>query len=163
MRQRAAIFLVPGALMLLTSFYALGGLVQAASLFVGARALRNANFWGSIALVSLIIAITCFWMAGGSNRIPSRAVRRLAGGVLLALGWIVIWPLLAQLVAIDGCLDAGGSYDYINSVCDFTENHEYLPVFDRQGFRIVGFLAFLVLGILALAIDPMRRKSSNAL
>jgi hypothetical protein len=163
MRQRAAIFLVPGALMLLASLYALGGVLQAASLFVGARALRNGNFWGSIALVTFISAIACFWMAGGHNRIPSCAFRRLTGGLLLALAWIVIWPLLAQFVAIDGCLDAGGSYDYINSVCDFTENHEYFPVFDRQGFRIVGFLVFSVLGILALAIDPMRRKGSNAL
>ena len=156
-------FLVPGVLMLLTSLYALGGVLQAASLFVGDRALRNGNFWGSIALVAFIIAIACFWMAGGHNRMPSRPFRVVTGGLLLALAWILIWPLLAQFSAVDRCLDAGGSYDYINSVCDFAENHEYLAVFDRQGFRIVGFLVFSVLGILSFAIDRIERKGSNAL
>lgn len=40
-------------------------------------------------------------------------------GVLLAF----IAPLLMELSSIDTCLDAGGSFNYDSSSCDFEHNH----------------------------------------
>ena len=42
---------------LLLSAYSLGGVLQAASLFRGERAMRNYHFWGTAFLVFLAVAI----------------------------------------------------------------------------------------------------------
>ena len=152
MAKSSATFLVAGVLMLLASLYSLGGVFQAAALFVGMKALRNANLWGSIALVTAILAAVSFWGAWRPIRLPSRVALGVSGIVLVALGVILIWPLLAEFVAVDRCLDAGGSYDYLSSTCGFAENHPYSPVLDRQGFRIVGSAVFLLLGVVAFGL-----------
>ena len=53
---------------------------------------------------------------------PRKAV--LAIGVVgaVALTWFA-YPRVAQFLAVDDCLDRGGSYDYANNVCDFVRNH----------------------------------------
>ena len=46
---------------------------------------------------------------------------------LIVLGVaLVVWPVLSYIrecVAVDACLDAGGSFDYAQSRCDHLENH----------------------------------------
>jgi hypothetical protein len=158
MAKSSGTSLVIGVLMLLASLYALGGVYQAAALFVGMKALRNANLWGSIALVTAIFSAASFWAALRPIHASSPVVLVASGITLFVLAAMLIWPLLAEFVAVDGCLDAGGSYDYLSSACDFADNHPYLPVLDRQGFRLVGSVVFLFLGGVAFSIFIKERR-----
>lgn len=52
----------------------------------------------------------------------------LAIGVALMLGAVaVIWFPLSTFLAVDSCLDAGGSFDYAVGLCDFDNAHPYEP------------------------------------
>lgn len=137
--------------MLLASCYALAGVIQAASLFVGSEAIQEANFRGAVALVTFVIAGACFWAATGFKRMPPRPALILAGSLMLVLATAMIWYLPAEHLAVDSCLDYGGSYDYIVGACDLIESHPYLPILHRHGFRIAGFAVFLLLGLAAFA------------
>ena len=46
---------------------------------------------------------------------------------------------LSEFVAVDGCLDRGGSYDYVAQTCDFTVSHEYVPFGVRHPILARGF------------------------
>jgi hypothetical protein len=150
MRHRAAILVVVGCVLLLVSAYGLGGVLQAASLFVGARALRNANLWGSVALIAFLGSLVCFWFAKRHIGTSSR-VRLVVVAIALISAVALVWPLAAEFAAVDACLDSGGSYNYLGSVCDLEQDHPYIPVFDRQGFRISGSLGLVVFGVLISA------------
>jgi hypothetical protein len=43
---------------------------------------------------------------------------------------------LRESVAVDGCLDAGGSYDYEHGRCDLTRSHAYEPFLDRHAMLL---------------------------
>jgi len=36
---------------------------------------------------------------------------------------------VSELLAVDSCLDRGGSYDYAAGICDFQKSHAYAPSF----------------------------------
>jgi hypothetical protein len=147
MGYRAAILIGVGCVLLLVSAYGFGGVLQAASLFVGDRALRNANLWGSVSLVSFLGSIVCFWFAKRRIGVSSRA-RLVVGGIAVVSAAALLWPVATEFMAVDACRDGGGSFDYTRSVCDREQNHSYVPVFERQGFRIAGSLALVVFGVL---------------
>lgn len=151
MTHRPALLITLGCLLILVSLYTFGGVIQAASLFIGVKALRNGNLWGSLSLVSLALAVMCFFRASRSAILAPHLIRPLktAWGciALFIAGWL-LWPLFSDIFAADRCLDGGGSFDYVRSVCDMEETHSYVPLLDRQGFRVVGALVF---GISALA------------
>jgi len=147
MGYRAAILIGAGCVLLLVSAYGLGGVLQAASLFVGARSLRNANLWGSVSLVAFLGSLVCFWFAKRRIGVSSRT-RFVVGGIAVVSAVALLWPLATEFMAVDACLDGSGSFDYTRSVCDHEQNHSYVPVFERQGFRIAGSLALVIFGVL---------------
>jgi hypothetical protein len=153
MTYRSTLLIALGCFLVLVSLYTFGGVIQAASLFRGVRALRNANLWGSLSLVSLALAVMCFSRARRSAVLTPRLARplRTAWGCveLLLAGWL-LWPLFSDIFSADRCLDSGGSFDYVRSVCDMSETHPYVPLLDRQGFRVVGALVFGVSALVAL-------------
>jgi hypothetical protein len=53
----------------------------------------------------------------------SRPLARLIGVGLLAFAGILLWQPVNDFLAVDRCLDAGGSYDYAKQVCDFNISH----------------------------------------
>lgn len=69
-----------------------------------------------------------------------RRVRLLLLLVLLPLAVIS----LRETLAVDGCLDAGGSYDYKAGECDMTTSHSYEPFMDRHGVLIGATLVALI-------------------
>jgi uncharacterized membrane protein HdeD (DUF308 family) len=85
------------------------------------------------------------------------------GLMLLVLGGVLAaWPAvdcLREFVAVDACLDVGGSFDYVQSRCDRGESHEFVAYSDRHpaSWRIaaVGGVAF-VIGIVMFVLDPKR-------
>ena len=70
------------------------------------------------------------------------------------------WVYIQDSVAIDKCLDLGGSYDYLNSKCDFENNHTVVPFNHRYPKIytgvILGFGALIV-----IALTPARNKKAE--
>lgn len=62
------------------------------------------------------------------------------GLVLIVLGGaLAVWPALGyvrEFVAVDACLDAGGSFDYTHSRCDHAENHAFIAYSDRHPMSV---------------------------
>jgi len=154
----AALKIAAGVLLGLVGFYGLMRIFQAASLFTGARALSNFNFWASVwflAYGTFVAALSRPW----------RLVHRLsnywlvAAAVSLFFGclWLVL-PLADEFVAIDSCLDSGGSFDYVRSVCDHSRSHPYIGLGWRSGFRFT-----LSLSCLAVAWHVARHVRANNL
>ena len=69
------------------------------------------------------------------------------GAGLIAIAFWFVLPVFVDLLAIDRCLDGGGSFDHVNSVCDSTATHPNMTTFNRQGFRLVAFVVLLLWGI----------------
>ena len=154
MSRRSKLLVVAACVLFLVFLYGFAGVLQAAMLFVGVKALRNANLWGSIAIVGLAAAVACMWLALQSRRRASRIshsyVYMLGAVVALGLALVMLWPVIRDFVAIDRCLDGGGSFDYVESVCDMSANHPHLSLPEYQGFRVVAAVVFGIPGALLL-------------
>ena len=52
------------------------------------------------------------------------------GGALVLLGIVLVGAVAVsyarEFVAVDSCLDAGGSFDYSRMECDYRANHPYI-------------------------------------
>jgi hypothetical protein len=157
MRLKSRYLVILGIVLLLASVYALLGVMQAAMLFTGARALLNANVWGSVWLLAVAGAASAFALAWRRYRgpLPSRRpwILRIVGiGCLLAATWLS-WCLISEAVAIDACHDHGGSFDYIHDSCDYSTPHPSLSFFGRSGF-----LAATIGLLVAVGFMSLRRK-----
>ena len=53
----------------------------------------------------------------------SRLPAHVAGAVLLAASAWLAWTAIARLLAVDACLDAGGSFDHARGLCDLRRSH----------------------------------------
>lgn len=165
--SRAHMFSVLGAAFFVLSLYGLGGVLQAASLFTGPRAFSNANLWGSVWLVALVVSVLCFDQACvevPKFLSPPAWLSAIFGVSLFAAACWFVFPVVADLVAIDRCLDSGGSFDHVKSVCDSTATHPDMSTFNRQGFRLVSFVVLSLWG--ARCVLPFlrsKRRKTHAL
>lgn len=89
---------------------------------------------------------------------------------LAVLGAAVFMPIRAatiyicEAVAIDDCLDMGGSFNYETMTCDFEKSHPYVPLsarhpglFGKAGLCfVVGMAAFT-----GTMIFPRRKPEQN--
>ncbi len=93
--------------------------------------------------------------------------RRLLGTALLLVSIVIVTAsartYISETIAVDSCLDSGGSFNYDTMQCDHRTNHPYVP-FERRhpgmmrSLRIrASFLAPLGLLGLALIVWPPRR------
>jgi hypothetical protein len=67
------------------------------------------------------------------NAPPTRAA--VAAALSFVVAAVLISPLfiyVSEFVAVDRCLDSGGSYDYVRGECDDRENHPYIPFRERH-------------------------------
>ncbi len=143
-----------GTVLIAAALYALAGVLQASMLFTGERALRNVNFWGSIILVCLS---TSFFLFAKAAQIHLGTVaRKLAGFVSVTIAIWVLWVLVTHALAIDRCLDGGGSFNYAQGVCDVSANHPYLSLAVTHGFLLT------LGGISCLAAAVLLRTASTA-
>src|SRR5574341_269061 len=117
---------IGGAGFALAALYALMGVLQALSLFTGERALRNVNLWGSLFLVGLSVSVV---LIAKATRIRFGLVaRRVAGVLSAAVAVWALWVLVGHELAVDRCLDGGGSFNYVQGVCDASANHPALSL-----------------------------------
>lgn len=158
MTRRSLWLLALSALSLLVSVYALLGVVQAAMLFQGLRALRNANLWGSLSLVMFMAAIVTHARAVQFSLPRGRAV--LGALLLFVAAWALI-PILGELCAVDACLDRGGSFDYLASECSSVITHPYIPFLQRRGFQLVAGVLFASAAVSALT-GAVRARAAHA-
>jgi len=163
MSRRSSLLVTAGSLLVLVSLYTFGGVIQAASLFMGVKALRNANLWGSLSLISLTLAVGCFLSVRKSSAPTSPLTRAVCSCVAFGLAAWLLWPLVSDLLAADRCLDQGGSFNYVESACDMANSQPYVSLLDRQGFRVVGALVFGILAVIALRsnFSSSRRDSAH--
>ena len=76
-------------------------------------------------------------------------------GMALVLGAVAVaWSPLNTFLAVDSCLDAGGSFDYVKDVCDYTNSHPYLA---RDNTARVGGAALLAVAGIAVIAAASRR------
>ena len=56
--------------------------------------------------------------------------------LLLVIGTVllgaVLVPYAHEFLAVDGCLDGGGSFDYSAGACDHMQSHSYVPFTGRH-------------------------------
>jgi hypothetical protein len=89
----------------------------------------------------------------------SRTPIRLTGiALLLVAGAIALLPLRTFL-AVDSCLDGGGSFDYEKYECDFVENHPLGAPRIANSVLFAGGIALALIGAALLAFS--RRTSSE--
>jgi hypothetical protein len=144
------------------ALYALMGVLQALSLFTGERALRNVNLWGSLFLVSLSVSV--FLLAKAAQVHLGFVARKLAGFMSVAIAVWALWVLAAHELAVDGCLDGGGSFNYVQGVCDASVNHPVLSLAVTHGFVLtVGGLACLAAVLFLGSAYAFRRHATSAL
>jgi drug/metabolite transporter (DMT)-like permease len=92
-------------------------------------------------------------MAGNQNQWCFLGIALIAVGVVVALR-----PRLSEFLAVDRCLDEGGSYDYAQGRCDRATNHPYVPWSERSSGSAPTLrgLVFLLGGALVLAFGRWR-------
>jgi len=64
----------------------------------------------------------------------------------------------SEMLAVDSCLDAGGSYDYSKHECDKKENHIYIPYGKRKKELILSCLSLSVIGLISIIRTRQKRK-----
>jgi len=65
---------------------------------------------------------------------------------LLPLGVLII-DYGSEFLAVDSCLDSGGSYNYYENSCDHENNHPYSTYLTRKRGLIIIFSSLSVIGL----------------
>ena len=98
-------------------------------------------------------------MAGRSTQSLDcmRATLPALGYLLLAVACTFAGCAFSEHLAVDSCLDRGGSFDYVRTVCDTAGSHPYEPDY------LYWLLAFGagVAGLFALLVG--RQKGAHAI
>jgi hypothetical protein len=160
MTRRSLLLLTLAVVSLLVSAYAFLGVLQAAMLFQGLRALRNANLWGSLSLAAFMAAIL---MLARALQFSLPRGSALLGVLLLSVAAYALAPILGELRVVDACLDGGGSFDYLASKCSSVVTHPHIPFLQRRGFQLVAGALFASGGVCALAGAVRVRPTQAAL
>src|SRR5687767_3269265 len=90
---------------------------------------------------------------------------RVLATVLILIGISLPAPTAAtyasEFIAVDRCLDGGGSYDYTRGTCDQQQSHPYIPFASRYPRLVRTFqpLLFVGSGLLVAGILLLRRAA----
>ena len=66
-----------------------------------------------------------------------RTIRFLPLLLLLTCPLALAFSFVRESLAVDGALDAGGSWDYAAGRADFSETHPYIPYAERHELFII--------------------------
>ncbi len=159
---RRRLLLSAGVVFLLASLYGLMGFFQAVMLFTGERALKNSNIWSSVFLVALALATVCFASSRRQRSGRATHVRAVLLAVCLLFSAAAAWRVAGDYLALDSCLDLGGSFDYVRSVCNSAGSHAVVSLFAWRGFFITSAFVFAVPVVLAAASWRSDKRRTNA-
>ena len=86
----------------------------------------------------------------------SPANRRNLGIAIFAVGLVSFWAPAQEYLAIDRCLDRGGSYNYTQHQCDFKQSH---AIDDSVPSTFLIVLGFGVMGVgIGLIANAMAKR-----
>jgi hypothetical protein len=154
--KAVALFICGGA-----GIFGVLGVLQAASLYQGSRALWNANLWSTLVFIALVAAGLIAWP--GIVLSEPRATLPRSTYFWLAVAAFATWPLIKQFVAIDACLDAGGSYDSIQGQCSMNTSHPYVPTYRTHGlFMGIAAISSILACLSYVSAKRTRRPSQSA-
>jgi len=68
--------------------------------------------------------------------------------IILMPAIILVATYAKEFIAVDKCLDAGGSYNYMAEECDINSSHPVLPFNERHSFL---YMAGIMSGIIGAA------------
>jgi hypothetical protein len=136
------------------AIYGALGILQALSLYQGARALWNVNQWSVLVLVGLITSALAVWPGMVFGNARAGLPRSTAFWLLTAT--LALWPLVKAFVAIDACLDAGGSYDSVRAQCSMKTSHPFIPLHQTHGFFIFTTVIAALLAALSFLSSRVR-------
>jgi len=71
---------------------------------------------------------------------------------------VSFWYFLRDYLAPDGCLDSGGSFDYVNWECSYGINHKYIEV---SVFKLKSYWVAVTIFLVALSIQLITNKAKN--
>jgi hypothetical protein len=150
------------SLLLALAAYSVLGILQALSISQGERAIWNINFWASGGLLATVFAWLVAPTRSHSNQRGSIA-HRLAPWVHFAIALAAAWSVLRHLLAVDACLDRGGSYNYLISSCSLVETSTFMPLHQSHGFPMTAAVVFALLGLRSLhAREALQPSTSSA-
>jgi len=89
----------------------------------------------------------------------ARVTLTLLGIALMLIALGLVWAPLVTSLEIDGCLDAGGSFDYAQRVCDFQNAHPYEPKDNTLRLQAAAVLA--VIGVAVTIVGRYRRTKES--
>jgi len=71
--------------------------------------------------------------------------------VLVFAGFYLVWPSMNEFLAIDSCLDRGGSYDYAHGLCDLEGSRSFgLNEQRNSKTGLLLLIAGMIIGLLTL-------------
>lgn len=73
-------------------------------------------------------------------------IRSTLAFALLVSGFLMVWPVVAQLNASDPCREIGGSYEYDSARCEFSVGAPGIAVWQRHGIAILASIALSAAG-----------------
>ncbi|HET9194780.1 MAG TPA: hypothetical protein VFO21_17990 [Vicinamibacterales bacterium] len=87
------------------------------------------------------------------------------GGFLAIVGFAVLLfvavPYARESILVDGCLDTGGSYNYIDEACDHSKKHPYSPYTQRHPLAASAALSGVVLTVAGTVIARRSKQQAN--
>jgi len=69
---------------------------------------------------------------------------------LLVSGFVMAWPIVAEMSAAGPCREAGGSYEQDSARCEFSVSAPGIAVWQRHGVTILASIALGVAGCVLL-------------
>lgn len=74
---------------------------------------------------------------------------RKLGALLLIIPLVgLMAAFLWETQALDACLAQGGSFDYLNSLCDLKQEHPFIPFSARHPLLVNGGMLLSLLGFI---------------
>jgi hypothetical protein len=64
----------------------------------------------------------------------------------------------SEFLAVDSCLDSGGSYDYNKKGCDKKGNYIYIPYGKRKTALILSCSSISIIGLISIMRARQKRK-----
>jgi len=79
---------------------------------------------------------------------------------LLPLGYLAK-DAGSEFLAVDSCLDSGGSYDYNKNECDKMTNHPYISYYKRNKASMVAGLLLSLGGLISSVLIKRKTKKHD--
>lgn len=83
---------------------------------------------------------------------PVRTIRFLPLLLLLACPLALAFSYIRESLAVDGTLDAGGSWDYVAGRADYSESHPFIPYAERHELFIILSVVSLCAAVLYVVL-----------